>query len=177
VTGHFEDENEDEDERRATGLNHTLKPSTLDESARKGDGSKTSMNTHRLNETRDALLNLHKALVDSERVRYEKVVGEIKSPSHFLQLVTNDPWFAWLHPLSQLIVSIDEAVEDEKALTSEVVAALMRQATELLAPQESGHDFGGHYFEALQNDPNVVLAHAAATKIIGRKTPSANPGN
>src|SRR4051812_20535657 len=58
------------------------------------------MNTHRLNETRDALLNLHKALVDSERVRYEKVVGEIKSPSHFLQLLTDDPWFAWLHPLS-----------------------------------------------------------------------------
>jgi len=41
----------------------------------------------RLTDLRSALLNLHKALVDSERVSYEKTVGQIQSPGHFLQLV------------------------------------------------------------------------------------------
>ena len=51
----------------------------------------------RLARLREALLHLHKALVDSERVSYEQTVGTIPSPNHFLQLLTNDPWFAWLH--------------------------------------------------------------------------------
>src|SRR2546429_6774654 len=55
---------------------------------------------------RNALLSLHKALVDSERVSYEQAIGAIQSPNHFLQLLTRDPWFAWLHPLSQLIVAM-----------------------------------------------------------------------
>ena len=65
----------------------------------------------RLTELRHALLKLHKTLVDSERVSYEKTIGKIQSPNHFLQLLTGDPWFAWLRPLSQLIVAMDEAPE------------------------------------------------------------------
>ena len=49
----------------------------------------------RLSGLRNALLVLHKALVDSERVSYEQTVGTIPSPNHFLQLLTGDPWFAW----------------------------------------------------------------------------------
>ena len=132
------------------------------------------MTQQRLQEIREALLQLHKALVDSERVRYEKVVGEIKSPGHFLQLLTNDPWFGWLHPLSQLIVSMDEALDDKEPLTPQIADALARQAGLLLVPQENADGFGGHYFFALQHDPDVVLAHAAATKLIGRKKTPAN---
>jgi hypothetical protein len=131
------------------------------------------MTKQQLQDVRNALLDLHKALVESERVRYEKVVGEIKSPGHFLQLLTNDPWFAWLHPLSQLIVSMDEAVDGKEPLTPAIIDALVRQAGLLLVPQENGEGFGGHYFEALQGDPDVVLNHAEATKLIGRqKTPA-----
>src|SRR5208282_2596213 len=69
---------------------------------------------HRLQVLRDALLDLHKALVDAERVSYEKTLGVIQSPNHFLQLLTTDPWFAWLQPLSQLIVAMDEALEEKE---------------------------------------------------------------
>ena len=54
----------------------------------------------RLEEIRQALLTLHKALVDSERITYEQTVGPIQSPNHFLQLLTRDPWFGWLQPLT-----------------------------------------------------------------------------
>ncbi|MEY4327043.1 MAG: hypothetical protein RIS24_3214 [Verrucomicrobiota bacterium] len=64
-----------------------------------------------LQKLREALLQLHKTLVDSERVGYEAAMGPIPSPNHFLRLLSGDPWFAWLLPLSRLIVTIDEALD------------------------------------------------------------------
>jgi hypothetical protein len=64
----------------------------------------------RLNEAHGGLLRVHKALLDHERVRYERERGPIDGPGEFLQLVISDPWFAWLHPISELAVQIDEAV-------------------------------------------------------------------
>jgi hypothetical protein len=124
---------------------------------------------HRLEEVRHALLALHKALVDSERVTYEKTVGAIRSPNQFLQLLTTDPWFAWLQPLSQLIVSMDEALDAKEPLTAVVVDAVVKQAEVLMSPSESGEGFGRHYFDAMQRDPDVVIAHADLMKLFGRQ--------
>jgi hypothetical protein len=119
----------------------------------------------RLLELRNPLLHLHKALVDSERVEYEKTVGTIQSPNHFLRLLTHDPWFVWLHPLSQLIVAMDEALDGEEPLTKAGVDALVGQAFGLLIASEEGAGFSRDYFEALQRDPDVVLAHAEVAKL------------
>jgi len=118
----------------------------------------------RLSGLRNALLVLHKALVDSERVSYEQTVGTIPSPNHFLQLLTSDPWFAWLHPLSQLIVAMDEALDAEEPLTLAKADALAQQSKLLLVASKNGKEFSGHYFEAMQRDPDVVLAHAEVVK-------------
>ncbi len=118
-----------------------------------------------LPQLREALLNLHKTLVDSERVSYEQTVGTIPSPNHFLQLLTNDPWFAWLHPLSLLIVAMDQALDNKRQpLTEADAAALVQEARRLLIASEDGEGFPKHYFDALQRDPDVVFAHAAAAK-------------
>jgi hypothetical protein len=122
-----------------------------------------------LEKVRHALLALHKALVDSERIGYEQTMGAIQSPNHFLQLLTRDPWFAWLQPLSQLIVSMDEALDAKEPLTAAAVKALLDETKILLAPSESGEGFSRHYFDALQRDPNVIFAHAEVTKLFGRR--------
>jgi hypothetical protein len=119
---------------------------------------------HSLAELRGALLDLHKTLVDSERVSYEQTIGAIHSPNHFLQLLTGDPWFAWLHPLSLLIVSLDEALEEPESLTPDLEAALVKRARLLLVASETGDGFPKHYFDALQRDPDVVLAHGLAAR-------------
>lgn len=124
-------------------------------------------------ELRDALLRLHKVLLDSERAVYEKEVGAIQSPNHFFHLLTNDPWFAWLRPISQLIVAIDETIDGDEAITMAGADVLMSQSVFLLIPAESGGDFGTRYVAALQRDPRVVLAHAQVAKRIGSgKRPS-----
>ena len=120
----------------------------------------------RLTGLRNVLLVLHKALVDSERVSYEQTVGTIQSPNHFLQLLTSDPWFAWLQPFSQFIVAVDEALEEKELLTAAGADALVKQTGRLLTASEAGEGFSRHYFDALQRDPDVVLAHAEVLKLI-----------
>src|SRR5215470_4771900 len=120
-----------------------------------------------LQELRDALLDLHKALIDSERAVYETDIGPINSPHHFLQLLSSDPWFAWLRPVSQLIVAMDEALDDKEPLTGHSVDVLMNESVFLLVPAERGGEFGDRYMAALQRDPHVVLAHAQVAKRIG----------
>ena len=60
----------------------------------------------RLSELREAMLLLHKTLLESERVTYEATFGKIQSPYQFLTLVMDDPWFAWLAPMTQLITAM-----------------------------------------------------------------------
>ena len=125
----------------------------------------------RLTKLRHALLKLHKALVDSERVGYEQTIGKIQSPNHFLHLLTTDPWFAWLHPLSQLIVAMDEALDAEEPLTLAKVDALAQQSKLMLVASETGEGFSGHYHEAMQRDPDVVLAHSEVVKFLKPRKP------
>jgi len=113
----------------------------------------------RLTNLRNGLLKLHKTLLDSERATYDRDVERITSNGQFLHLVLNDPWFAWLRDLSQFIVLIDETLDFEDPATAADADRLVAQARDLVAPAENGSAFGRSYFEAIQRDPNVVLAH------------------
>lgn len=122
-----------------------------------------------LEELRNRLVLLHKALVEAERSAYEQTMGPIPSANHFLRLLTQDPWFAWLHPLSELIVSMDMALDNrEEPLTPAGVAALVGPVRPLLTPTEEGDGFGRNYFDAMQRDPDVILAHASVGKLLGK---------
>ena len=56
-----------------------------------------------LTDLRRALLHLHKTLLDWERADYEMVHGRME-PMQALQLIYNHAQFAWLRPMSGLIV-------------------------------------------------------------------------
>lgn len=120
----------------------------------------------RLTELREALLRLHKALMESERAGYEQTFGKIVSPYQFLQLLTTNPWFVWLRPMSQLIAAMDEMLDAKEPLMVAGVEALAGQAKALLVPTMAGEGFSRHYDEALQRDPDVVFAHAAVAKLL-----------
>ncbi len=120
----------------------------------------------RLTDLRNGLLRLHKTLLDSERGMYERDIGRIHSAGHLLNLVLHDPWFAWLHELSELVVLIDETLAAEQPPENFDADRLIAQARALLIPAEEGQGFAKHYFAALQRDPDVVLAHAAAGKVL-----------
>jgi hypothetical protein len=124
-----------------------------------------------LKDLRTGLLRLHKLLLDLERRDYERSRGPIGNSYEFLQLALKDPWFDWLHRLSELIVQIDESLdtrESETPLTEEDAKALLERAKTLLAPSESGTQFQKNYFLALQQSPDVVLLHSEVIKLLGR---------
>ncbi len=77
-------------------------------------GSSLDPIQQRLTELRDGLLRLHKTLLDSERACYERDIARIGSSGEFLKLVLYDPWFAWLHELSEFVVLIDETLDAEE---------------------------------------------------------------
>jgi len=123
--------------------------------------------THqRLTSLRNGLLKVHKTLLDSERARYERDIQRINSSGQLLSLVLHDPWFAWLHELSELIVLIDETLDGEEPASASEAGRLLAQARALLTPAETGQGFRQQYFEALQRDPDVVIAHGAAMKVL-----------
>ncbi len=119
----------------------------------------------RLIRLRNGLLRLHKALLDSERHVYERDIQRVKSPFEMLGLVLHDPWFAWLHELSGLVVAIDERLASEEPATKTDADAFITQARCLLVPAEQGSGFERYYFEALQRDPNVIMAHSEMMKV------------
>lgn len=116
----------------------------------------------RLTELRNTLLALHKTLLESEAVIYERDVARLTSRHQLLGLVLHDPWFAWLHELSELVVFIDETLEAEEPPSPADASRLVAQARELLSPAQDGQGFARRYYQALQRDPAVVLAHGGA---------------
>ena len=123
----------------------------------------------KLREIRLALLHLHKTLLDDEREAYERVHDRVENSYEMLRLVMHDPWFAWLHSLSELIVKIDEALDADPPPAGAEAESVIQQLRELTTPNENGAQFQQKYFRALQRSPDAVLAHAETMKAIGNK--------
>lgn len=119
----------------------------------------------RMRELRLGLLRLHKALLDAEREAYERVHGQVTG-GELLQLVINHQQFAWLRPVSELIVRIDEMLDAEEPATADDAEALLAGARTLLTPSESGVGFGQKYFTAIQQIPDIVFAHREVMRLL-----------
>ena len=122
----------------------------------------------KLEKARMELLRLHRALLETERVRFEKVRGPIANNSAFLQLVINDPWFDWLRPMAQLVLLIDERTSDKKSpLGSAEAVSLFERARGLLRADPEGDAFQRLFAESVQTSPTLaVLARQVAANLV-----------
>ena len=111
----------------------------------------------KLGDVRQVLLELHKALLDSERTQYEIVHGQLASPAAFLQLLIGDEKFAWLRPATTLIVQVDEALAAKKPpSTQPVLEQLTNDIRALFSPSSDGELFWKRYSTVVQRDPAVA---------------------
>jgi len=120
---------------------------------------------------RTALLHLHKTLIDWQRAEYEMDHGPMGT-TQLLQVIFSDEAFAWLRPMSGLIVAIDEALE-AKPPESPSTAPLIAQARELAAPA-AGTVYSRRYHAALQELPDAVLAHRDLVTLLKFHNPQAS---
>ena len=115
---------------------------------------------------RTALLTLHKAVLDAERRRYERAHGRIENAHQALRLVMDDPWFAWLRPLANLIVATDERLADDAPVTPADVDRVSEHVRGLLQLSLGGDGFRTEYQRTLQDTPEVVIAHGKVRALL-----------
>ena len=108
---------------------------------------------------RQALLELHARLLEAQRSEVERFGGRMTA-SEVLQAAADDLRFGWLKELSELVAALDQARADGDEAG---VAAAVARARELLAPPDPRTPFGARYLRALQDHPDVVLAHRDVT--------------
>lgn len=104
---------------------------------------------------RDALVALHRELLETVRIEAERTRGRM-SAAELLQAASDDLRFRWLGYLSEVITDFDEGRKEQRP---GVDAELVERTRALLAPPDPGTGFGGRYLRALQEHPSVVLAH------------------
>jgi hypothetical protein len=100
---------------------------------------------------RDALLRLHKTLVDRERVIYEGINGPVNA-GQFLNILLEDQDFAWLRKFSTLIVEIDELFDQKDGLADEAIELHINKLRDLISMKDEDEGFRSKYQAALQHD-------------------------
>jgi hypothetical protein len=118
-----------------------------------------------LAELRHALVPLHRTLLEWERAAYERIHGRTGA-AEMLKVIVEDPQFAWLRPVSELIARIDDVLESDGPDVRVDVDGIVDQARMLVAPDEEGTPYARRYHSALQEVPDVVFAHRRVTAIL-----------
>ena len=85
---------------------------------------------------------------EATRRRTGRITG-----GHFLQALIQDPAFAWLAPLTRLIISLDEVEESASVLAS---------IRDLLSLRPEGSEFQSRYAERIDRDPDLAFTHGLA---------------
>jgi len=118
-----------------------------------------------LRELSKALLPLHRALIETARDDYAFAYGKVVGPAQLLQLITDEPFFAWLKPMTALIVEIDEMARVD--FEAEAARAVAGRVEQLIG---SGADaaFNDRYVPLLQRDVDAAIAHAAIRRALAK---------
>jgi len=125
----------------------------------------TKTDTTKLDKLRHALLQLHKTLLDAQRIRYERENGRVESRGELLALVLEDASFEWLRVLSALIARLDELAEaDDKDAGAEMRGVIARLRT--LVRFEGNDGFTGPYREIVEAVPDALVAHVQLSRLL-----------
>jgi hypothetical protein len=123
------------------------------------DATASALAAARLRAIRTHLLPLHRAVLDYERGQFELIHGSMGGPHQSLRIVMQHEWFAWLRPLSTLIVRADERLAADEPIRVADVEAFRDETRGLLQRDLGGAVFRERYQRALQASPDVVIAH------------------
>jgi hypothetical protein len=123
-----------------------------------------------LDKLRPALLQLHRTLLDAQRIRYERDNGRVESRGELLDLVLEDASFEWLRVLSALIARLDElAAVDKMDDKNTDVSAEMRGVIDKLRKLvrfEGNSGFTGPYREIIEAVPDALVAHVQLSRLL-----------
>ena len=124
----------------------------------------------KVDELRHVLLELHKAMIDAQRIRYERDHGRIGSSGEFLGLVLEHPEFGWIRELSALIAQFDEWAELSDQVSEAAQLAAITDKLRSLVQAGGDTDFNRKYWEMAEATPDVLVSHVKLWRLL-----AANP--
>jgi hypothetical protein len=114
-----------------------------------------------------ALQDVHRGLIDVSRDRYELANGPVRNKGELFQLLLHDETFAWLGPLSRLIVEIDELVARDPAPTEAEAAAMAAVVQAFTSSSDDPAAFGSRYVALLASDPRAAMSYIGLRDALG----------
>ena len=120
-------------------------------------------------ELRHSILELHKALLDAQQIRYEREHGRIQSSGELLGLVLEHPSFAWLRQLSALIARLDEWVEMREEIGDDDLHVVVNALRDLINAEHRSGTFGKVYWDIVEGAPAALVAHVKLWRLITEK--------
>jgi hypothetical protein len=123
----------------------------------------------RVDEVRHAMLELHRRMIDAQRIQYERLHGRIATTNEFLGLVLEHPEFEWIRALSALVAQLDEWRENEEANAAdeEDFEAILETLRRLVQRNGPNTQFAARYWEMIDSTPEVLIEHVKLTRILG----------
>jgi hypothetical protein len=112
-----------------------------------------------LRELSRVLIPLHRQLIQAAKSDYAFAYGPVDRPAALLELVKNDPFFAWLRPLTTIIVEIDEIARTDFEMADALAIGV--RVERLFGNGDRDAEFAAHYVPILQREVDVAMAHAA----------------
>jgi hypothetical protein len=111
-----------------------------------------------------ALLAMHKELLETARIDYEREHGR-QTPAQMWNLLIGDPFFAWLRPLSGMVAQLDEllATETDRAPYRQLLGDL----DHMIGSGDPSHPFAGRYALCLKT-PEIISAHGSVRSAAAR---------
>ncbi len=105
-----------------------------------------------------ALIPLHRHLLEAAKSDYAFAYDKVENPTQLVERLQSDPFFAWLKPMTALIVEIDEMVRTD--FDEAAARAIPNRVERMFAVEQ--------YVTILQREVDVAGAHAAVRKALQR---------
>jgi hypothetical protein len=116
---------------------------------------------------RHALLDLHRALLDAQRIRYERDHGRIETSGEFLGLVLEHPAFEWLRELSALIAQLDEWMDGGQGAPPGILEEILASLRSMIQAGGANARFNKPYWEIVEEVPAVLVEHVKVWRLLG----------
>ncbi len=120
---------------------------------------------------RHRLLELHRALIEAQRLAFEKNHG-VLSASALLDRLINHSDFAWLKPMTTLIVEIDEMLDGAAKGNADEAKACIEQLDKLFGTGAPLNAFQTRFYEIIETHPDIAALHATLTGLLKTLHPS-----
>ena len=120
-------------------------------------------------EIRHVLLDLHKSMIDAQRIIYERDHGRVETTAQFLGLVLEHPDFEWIRDMSALMAVLDEWREDAREVNSVGLDDIVGALRALIQPGSSNTRFTDRYWRMLDSTPEVLVGHVKLWRMLGQE--------